>query len=200
MPTTFSAPTTTVRRGARGKRMFDIVGASIALLLLSPLMLLIAMAQWCTGSHILFRQERIGRNGRPFMILKFCSMREGEEGKPELMPSQSDERMTPLGRFLRQHHLDELPQLWNVIRGDMSLVGYRPERQFFIEKILLHDPRYTLLYQIRPGITSKATIHNGYTDTMEKMLRRLEMDLEYLNQSSLRTDLLILWKTFYALF
>jgi lipopolysaccharide/colanic/teichoic acid biosynthesis glycosyltransferase len=100
---------------------------------------------------------------------------------------------------LRRHHLDELPQLWNVLVGDMSFVGYRPERQYFIEQIMSHNPDYALLYCSRPGITSYAAVHNGYTYTMEQMLRRLEMDLDYLRHRTLLMDLKILFQTFSAL-
>jgi lipopolysaccharide/colanic/teichoic acid biosynthesis glycosyltransferase len=107
--------------------------------------------------------------------------------------------MTRIGRFLRNHHLDELPQLWNVLKGDMSFVGYRPERLYYIRQIMERDARYERLYQIRPGITSMATLYNGYTDTMEKMLKRLEMDLYYLEHRSWKMDLKILWLTFFSI-
>jgi lipopolysaccharide/colanic/teichoic acid biosynthesis glycosyltransferase len=100
-----------------------------------------------------------------------------------------------MARFLREHHLDELPQLWNVLVGDMSFVGPRPERKYFIDKIMEQNPDYEYLYQIRPGVTSMATIYNGYTDTMEKMLIRLQMDLEYLQKRSLWLDLRIILTT-----
>ncbi len=112
---------------------------------------------------------------------------------------KADDRVTPVGKFLRAHHLDELPQLWNVFRGDMSFVGYRPERKYYIDKIMEHDPRYEQLYEIRPGVTSYATLYNGYTDTMEKMLRRLELDLYYLRHQSLWFDCKILFLTFMAI-
>ena len=119
------------------------------------------------------------------------------DGKPKLQ-QEGDARLTPVGRFLRRHHLDELPQLWNVLRGDMSLVGYRPERQYFIDQIMERDPRYADLFQMRPGVTSEATVYNGYTDTMEKMLERLNMDLHYLETASLRKDFSIIFHTFSA--
>ena len=100
-----------------------------------------------------------------------------------------------MGRFLREHHLDELPQLWNVLRGEMSFVGPRPERKFFIDKIMAVNPDYELLYQLRPGLFSLATLYNGYTDTMEKMLERLRMDLEYLRGRSLWLDVKIIYLT-----
>ena len=104
--------------------------------------------------------------------------------------------MTKIGKFLREHHLDELPQLWNVLCGDMSFIGPRPERKFYIDKIMERDPRYRFLYQIRPGVTSYATLYNGYTDTIEKMLRRLRYDLFYLQHRSWWLDFKILIKTF----
>ena len=119
-----------------------------------------------------------------------------EEHGPQLTMHKIDNRMTKTGRFLRHHHLDELPQLWNVVKGDMSFVGPRPERKFYIDKIMERDSRYTYLYQIRPGVTSYATLTNGYTDTMEKMLRRLQLDLDYLEHRSWTLDLKILGMTF----
>ena len=118
-----------------------------------------------------------------------------EESGPMLY-SVNDDRLIRIGSFLRSHHLDELPQMWNVLKGDMSFIGPRPERKYFIDKIMEHDPRYPMLYQLRPGITSYATLYNGYTDTMEKMLRRLELDLYYLEHNSLWFDSKILFKTF----
>lgn len=131
------------------------------------------------------------------MILKFRTMKEEAEkdGVPQLAEKE-DSRLTPFGGWLRKHHLDELPQLWNVLRGDMAFIGPRPERRYFIDKIMEHDPRYELLYQIRPGVTSYATLYNGYTDTMEKMLRRLELDLYYLEHQSWWLDTKILFNTF----
>ena len=108
----------------------------------------------------------------------------------------ADPRMTHVGKFLREHHLDELPQLWNVFIGDMAFIGPRPERKFYIDQIMERDPRYRFLYQIRPGVTSYATLYNGYTDTLEKMLRRLRYDLFYLEHRSWWFDFKILVKTF----
>ena len=104
--------------------------------------------------------------------------------------------MTGTGRFLRDHHLDELPQLWNVVKGDMAFIGPRPERKYYIDQIMQHNPNYERLYALRPGVTSYATLHNGYTDTMEKMLIRLDMDLYYLEHQSLWLDAKILIQTF----
>lgn len=180
------------------KRVGDFLLASISLLLVSPLMLLIYIMVRCEdGGPAIFRQERIGRFGRPFNIYKFRSMTvDAEKNGPQLCSHKKDERLTRIGKFLRKHHLDELPQLWNVICGDMSFIGPRPERKFYIDQIMKRDPRYKNLYQIRPGVTSYATLYNGYTDTMEKMLRRLDMDLYYLEHRSWWFDARILGKTF----
>ena len=149
------------------------------------------------GGPAIFKQERIGRFGRPFYIYKFRSMRvDAEKDGPQLFGHKADTRMTKIGVFLRDHHLDELPQLWNVLVGDMAFIGPRPERKFYIDQIMEHDKRYPFLYQIRPGVTSYATLYNGYTDTMEKMLRRLELDLYYLEHRSWWFDTKILVKTF----
>ena len=180
------------------KRVGDFLLASISLLLVSPLMLLIYIMVRCEdGGPAIFKQERIGRFGRPFNIYKFRSMTvDAEKNGPQLCSHKKDERLTRIGKFLRKHHLDELPQLWNVICGDMSFIGPRPERKFYIDQIMKRDPRYKNLYQIRPGVTSYATLYNGYTDTMEKMLRRLDMDLYYLEHRSWWFDARILGKTF----
>lgn len=179
------------------KRLFDIVGALLGLLILSPIFLLISIIQMCfVGIPIFFNQERIGLGGKPFRIYKFRTMivNNEEKGIP-LLAEDDDERLTKVGRFLRRHHIDELPQLWNVLIGDMSFVGYRPERKYFIDKIMEERPDYAKLYVIRPGITSMATIYNGYTNTLEKMICRLDMDLEYLNNRSIFLDLKIIFLT-----
>ena len=180
------------------KRLFDFVIALFCLIIFSPLFLICYLAvRREDGGPAIFRQERIGRFGRPFYILKFRSMRmDAEKDGPALYQLENDTRMTKTGKFLREHHLDELPQLLNVLKGEMSFVGPRPEREFFIKQIMEHDHRYTYLYQIRPGVTSYATLYNGYTDTMEKMLRRLELDLYYLEHRSWWFDMKILFNTF----
>ena len=183
------------------KRVFDVAVASVCLVAFSPLFVYCYFAvRKEDGGSVIFAQERIGFHGRPFYIYKFRSMRmDAEKNGPALFDSENDDRLTHIGRFLREHHLDELPQLWNVFKGDMSFIGPRPERKFFIDQIMKHDSRYELLYQIRPGVTSYATLYNGYTDTMEKMLRRLEYDLYYLEHYSLLTDAKILFKTFVSI-
>lgn len=182
------------------KRLMDMFVAFIAMIIFSPLFLITYICvKREDGGPAIFKQERIGRFGRPFYIYKFRSMRlDAEKFGPQLSHSGGDDdpRLTKVGKFIRAHHIDELPQLWNVFRGDMAFIGPRPERKFYIEKIMEYDARYEYLYQIRPGVTSYATLYNGYTDTMEKMLRRLEFDLYYLRHRSWWFDFKILFYTF----
>ena len=147
---------------------------------------------------VIFSQERIGYGGRPFIIYKFRTMSEPEK-EPQLVARSTEAQSTKTERFLREHHLDELPQLWNVLKGDMSFVGPRPERKYYIDQIMEHDASYTLIYEMRPGLTSEATLYNGYTDTMEKMLIRLNMDTDYLKKRSLLLDASIVAKTFISI-
>ena len=180
------------------KRLLDCLLAGVCLIIFSPLFLAcyIAVKRNHDGP-VIFKQERIGRFGRPFYIYKFRSMRvDTENDGPHLCSDIHDKRLTKTGRFLRAHHLDELPQLWNIFTGDMAFIGPRPEREYYINMIMEKDPRYVCLYQIRPGITSMATLYNGYTDSLEKMLKRLEMDLDYLEHRSWWLDAKILGLTF----
>ena len=183
------------------KRLIDLFVAAVCLIVFSPLILICYIAvKREDGGPAIYKQERIGRFGRPFYIYKFRSMRmDAEKDGPALFKGKNDPRLTKIGQFLRTHHLDELPQLWNVFCGDMSFVGPRPERKFYIDQIMEIDNRYQYLYQIRPGVTSYATVYNGYTGTMEKMLKRLEMDLYYLEHRSFYLDAKILWLTFYKI-
>ena len=179
------------------KRGCDVVFALLGLIILSPFFLVIYVLLKHEGQGpAIFKQERIGYKGKAFDILKFRTMRTDSEmdGRPRLA-ERNDDRLTPVGKFLREHHLDELPQLWNVLRGDMSFVGPRPERRYFIDLIRKENPDYDYIFMMRPGLTSKATLYNGYTDTMQKMLVRLRMDLEYLQQRSLWTDVKIVATT-----
>ncbi len=180
------------------KRLIDMTVALVSILVFSPLFLICYIAvRREDGGPAIFKQERIGRFGRPFMIYKFRSMRvDAEKDGPALYQHENETRMTKVGKFLREHHLDELPQLWNVLKGDMAFIGPRPERQYYINQIMERDQRYRYLYQVRPGVTSYATLYNGYTDTIEKMLKRLELDLYYLEHRSFWLDFKILFKTF----
>ena len=180
----------------RLKRAFDVLVALCGLLVFSPaFVVLYFVIRHEDGGPAIFRQERIGRGGRPFMLYKFRSMTVTAEKDGPALYVKGDKRLTKVGRFLREHHLDELPQLWNVLKGDMSVVGYRPERQFFVDKIMEVNPDYERLYEMRPGLFSSATLYNGYTDTMEKMLERLRMDLEYLENWTLWLDIKIVFLT-----
>ncbi|MBQ6244061.1 MAG: sugar transferase [Bacteroidales bacterium] len=184
------------------KRSFDLLGSGLLMIVFSPLAALSALAvRLEDGGPAIYAQERLGRGGKPFHIYKFRSMRIDAEaaGSPALYSGDDDPRLTRVGKFLRQHHLDELPQLWNVFRGDMSFIGYRPERRFYIEKIMAVNPRYEYLFQIRPGVTSYATLYNGYTDTLDKMLTRLDLDLYYLRNHSLWFDARLLALTFFRI-
>lgn len=181
------------------KRLFDVFCSLVGMLLLSPLFLYIYIRLRMQGDGpVMFEQERVGYKGKPFNILKYRTMRVGsDENEEPNLAAKDDSRLTPFGRFLRERHLDELPQLWNVFVGDMSFVGPRPERKFFIDKIMQHNADYDYVYLMRPGLTSPASVYNGYTDTMEKMLIRLDMDLEYLQKRSLWLDIKIIFITVY---
>ena len=180
------------------KRSFDVCVSGVLILIFSPLAAICALAiKLEDGSPVLYKQERIGKDGKPFNILKFRSMRiDAEADGAQLYSGDDDPRLTKVGHFLRVHHLDELPQLLNVFKGDMSFIGYRPEREYYIEQIMERNPRYKYLYQIRPGVTSYATLYNGYTDTIEKMLTRLDLDLYYLRHHSVAFDIKVLALTF----
>ena len=181
------------------KRLFDIVFSLAGMIILSPVYLVIAiMLKRQKNGPAIFSQERIGYSGKPFTIYKFRTMSEPEK-EPQLVAKSSIGQSTKTELFLREHHLDELPQLWNVLKGDMSFVGPRPERRFYIDKIMANDPSYVLIYEMRPGLTSEATLYNGYTDTMEKMLIRLHMDTDYLKRRSLALDASIIAKTFISI-
>lgn len=183
------------------KRIFDITLAIISMVIFAIPILVITIAIKIEGGGCtIYKQERIGLHGRPFTLLKFRSMHTNAEmdGQPMLYLND-DPRLTRVGRFLRAHHLDEFPQLWNILKGDMSFVGPRPERKYFIDQIMQLRPDYVRLYALRPGIFSKATLYNGYTDTMDKMVRRLDMDLEYLEHQSLWLDIKIIWLTAIAI-
>lgn len=183
------------------KRAFDVLCSLLGLIVTSPAFLLIYfLIKREDNGPVIFRQERIGYGGKPFTLYKFRSMTVASEsdGVPQLC-RKNDDRLTPTGRFLREHHLDELPQLWNVLKGEMSFVGPRPERKFFVDKIKAANPDYELLYQLRPGLFSMATLYNGYTDTLEKMLERLRMDLDYLHNRSLWLDIKIIYRTVYSI-
>ncbi|MEL6843095.1 MAG: sugar transferase [Bacteroidota bacterium] len=179
-----------------GKRLFDVVASAAALVLLSPVYLLLAI--WVKSDSegpIFFRQERIGFNAKPFFIIKFRSMRQDAEKLGPSLFSDHDPRITRVGKLLRKTRLDEIPQFWNVLKGDMSIVGPRPERQFYIDKIVEIAPHYRHLHKVRPGITSWGQVKYGYASTVDEMVERLTFDILYIENISLGLDLKILLYT-----
>ncbi len=178
------------------KRIMDIVISFCLLILLFPLFLYVAIrVKWSSPGSIFFRQERIGLNGKAFQIYKFRSMVLDAEKDTPLLSYTGDERCTPWGSIMRKWRLDELPQFWNVLKGDMSLVGPRPERQFFIDQILEKAPHYKHLLKVRPGITSWGQVKYGYASNVDQMLQRLKFDLLYIENMSIALDLKILFYT-----
>ncbi len=175
------------------KRIMDLGISAIAMVVLAPLYLVLSIAvRLSSPGPIFFRQERVGKYGRPFRIIKFRSMYcDAERNGPQLS-SSTDPRITPIGRWMRKTRMDEIPQFWNVIKGDMSLVGPRPERQHFIDAITEVAPHYRHLHKVRPGITSWGQVKFGYAENVEQMVRRLKYDVLYIENMSLAVDLKIL--------
>ena len=175
------------------KRLIDVVCALLALILLSPLFLVVAwLIRRDSPGPIFFSQERIGRLGRPFNIYKFRSMHTDAEQQGPQLSSVMDRRITRLGRYLRKYRIDELPQFYNVLRGDMSLVGPRPEREFYIRQLMELTPYYSRLLLVRPGITSWGMVKYGYASTVAQMIKRMRYDLMYINNCTFAVDLKIL--------
>ena len=176
------------------KRAFDIVASILALVILSPVFLVCAIIVKSTSKGpVFYVQERIGKGGKPFKMAKFRSMRVDaeSEGTPQLS-SDDDPRITKFGKFMRKVRLDEIPQFWTVLKGDMSLVGYRPERQYYIDKIMETAPYYRLLLKVKPGITSWGEVKYGYAENVEEMIERLKYDVLYIENVSLALDIKIL--------
>jgi len=183
------------------KRLIDFVIALLGIIVLSPLFLYVALKIMSDSKGAVFyKQERIGFLGKPFQILKFRTMYDNSENGQPRLSSAFDNRVTPFGRILRRYRLDELPQLWNILKGEMSLVGPRPERRYYIDQIIEKAPYYCLLYKIRPGLTSWGPIKIGYSDTIDKMIERLNYDIIYLENMSLFTDFKIMLQTVEIIF
>lgn len=175
------------------KQFFDRLVALIVLVILSPLFAYIAYrVRKDSPGPIFYSQERIGYHGNPFKIFKFRTMYVDAEDKGPRLSKEDDKRITPFGQIMRKYRLDELPQFWNVLKGDMSLVGPRPERKFFIDQIVQQAPYYYLLHNVRPGITSLGMVKYGYASNVEQMLERLEYDIIYYENMSLALDITIL--------
>ena len=179
------------------KRAFDVVSSFVALILMSPFLALIALqVRISSKGPVIYKQQRVGLYGRPFYIYKFRTMIDhAEENGIPLLTLDNDPRITHVGHWLRKYRLDELPQLWNILKGEMSIVGPRPERPYFIEQIMKEAPYYCLIYKVRPGLTSWGPIRVGYTDTMEKMIERLNADVVYVENMSILLDMKIMLYT-----
>lgn len=178
------------------KRLGDIISSSLALILLIPVYAAIAISiKADSPGPILYRQTRIGYHKKPFKIIKFRTMSVDAEDDGPMLTSEDDPRVTGIGHFLRKYRLDELPQFWNVLKGEMSLVGPRPERDYFIRQIVARHPSYSLIHQVRPGITSWGMVKYGYASNVDQMLERLPYDLLYIENVSLGVDLKILFHT-----
>ncbi len=183
------------------KRAFDIIVSAAMLVLLSPLYLILTLLVWYSSKGpVFYRQERIGLHGLPFEIIKFRTMCVHAETETPQLSADNDPRITKVGKWMRKYRLDELPQFWNILRGDMSIVGPRPERRYFINQIEEKAPYYCMIYKIRPGLTSWGPIKVGYTDTLDKMIRRLNYDIVYIENMSLTLDIKIMFHTIGVIF
>ena len=179
----------------------DIILALLGLIILSPVMLIVALLVCIKlGTPVIFKQERAGKDGKAFYMYKFRSMVEDAESETPMLSSPNDNRITDFGRKLRKYRIDELPQFWNVIKGDMSLVGPRPERRYFVDKIIERAPYYSLIHRVRPGITSWGMVNYGYARNIDEMIDRLKYDIIYLENMSLLIDIKILFYTIKIVF
>jgi len=178
------------------KRTIDIAVSLVFLIILSPVFLIVSLIIVTSSKGpVFFVQERIGRHGLPFNIYKFRSMFVGAESGTPMLSSDNDSRVTPFGKLMRQIRLDEIPQFYNVLLGDMSLVGPRPERQYFIDQIMPIAPHYRHLHKVRPGITSWGQVKFGYAENVDQMVERLKYDVIYIENMSLALDFKILFYT-----
>lgn len=178
------------------KRLVDVLFAFAVSLILVPVFIYIAIrTRLSSKGNIIYKQERIGYKGRPFIIYKFRSMIENAEQKGPQLSSDNDERITKWGKIMRKWRLDELPQLWNILIGDMSLVGPRPERLYYINQITVSSPYYNYLFKVKPGLTSWGMVQFGYAETVEQMIERMQYDLIYIENASLLLDFKIMIHT-----
>ncbi|MGC1391594.1 MAG: sugar transferase [Bacteroidales bacterium] len=179
------------------KTIFDYLISIFCLILLIPVIVILAVLIKSTGKGpVIFSQKRIGRDGKPFVIYKFRSMHFGNDEGILLISGREDERITSLGRFMRKHKFDEIPNFINVLKGEMSIIGPRPEQQFYIDQIVQREPRYKQLQLIKPGITSWGQVMYGYASNVDEMIKRMEYDLFYLENRSFLFDLKITMRTF----
>lgn len=183
-----------------GKRIFDIVFAVVVMLFLlswfAPIIALIVFLS--SFESVFYTQERIGKKGIPFNIIKFRSMKGNSPSNDPLLSNEERNRITRFGKILRKYRIDEFPQFFNVLKGEMSIVGPRPERQEFLSKIIQHIPKYKDLQTIKPGITSLGQIKFGYADSLEEMLIRARYDYKYLNNLNFWTDIKVIFSTIWV--
>jgi lipopolysaccharide/colanic/teichoic acid biosynthesis glycosyltransferase len=178
------------------KRSFDIIFSALVMIIGFPVFILLMIITKLTSKGpVFYRQERMGRDLKPFYIYKFRSMFVNSEALGPQLSSDGDPRITQWGSIIRKSRLDELPQFWNVIKGDMSIVGPRPERQFFIEQLIEKSPNYKKLFSLKPGLTSMGQVNYGYAENLDQMRDRVRYDLVYLKNVSLNNDLNIILKT-----
>lgn len=183
------------------KRMMDVALSILALILLLPLFIIISiLVKSSSSGPIFFKQERVGINGNTFKIIKFRTMYTDAEKDGPQLSSREDNRITKIGKFLRRTRMDELPQFWNVLIAEMSLVGPRPERQFYIDKIVERAPHYQHLQKVKPGITSWGQVKYGYAENVDQMIQRLKYDILYIENMSLAIDIKILFYTIVIVF
>ena len=177
-------------------RAFDIIFSSFALVCLSPAYILIGLSILLTSKGgVFYTQQRLGKGGKPFNLYKFRTMVEDAEINGPQLATPGDDRVTSAGRFLRKYHLDELPQFWNVLKGDMAVVGPRPEREFFVKEIEKLFDNYETLFSLRPGITSLGSIEHGYATNIKQMVERALTDIDYIKRKSFKLDAAIILKT-----
>jgi exopolysaccharide biosynthesis polyprenyl glycosylphosphotransferase len=175
------------------KRVFDIVVSIIFFTIFSPVYFITAAIVWSTSKGpIIYKQQRVGKHGKVFNIYKFRSMQINAEKGTPMLSSTEDSRITPFGKFMRKTRLDEIPQFYNVLKGEMSIVGPRPERQYYIDKIVDKAPHYRFLLKVQPGITSWGQVKYGYAENVDQMVERLKYDILYIENMSLALDFKIM--------
>lgn len=179
------------------KRFIDLFGATVGIIIFSPVMTLAALiTKFTSNGPVFYLQERIGINGRSFKIIKFRSMvRDAETNGPQLS-SAKDQRVTTWGKVMRRWRIDELPQLFNILSGEMSIVGPRPERSYYVNQLISVHPEYSKLLNVKPGLTSLGMIKFGYAENIDQMVTRMKYDLSYVNSISLSNDIKIMLLSF----